>query len=333
VITLFTCPKPFRGHEGVIQRNALRSWLLCVPGGELLLLGNEDGVADTARELGAVHLPDVVRNDLGTPLLSSVFSNAQRAASRPVLAYLNADIILLGDLPDAVRRCRRFRRFLLVGRRTDLDVQASVAFGDPLWREELGRRAKNEGRLHFIRGIDYFVFRKGSLGAIPPFAVGRPAWDNWLVAHALRRRFAVVDLTATVTAIHQNHAFAHVREGTGDRWEGREAEQNRSLAGPDDCDLLDCNYRLAGGRLSVTRSPDHVQRRMWRLQGERPALWNSLMSWKVRHALCFMFPEIAIARAPTLQSAKREWSVQRGGCRGVQRADPRGPKAYGREAE
>lgn len=31
MITLFTTAKPFRGHDGIIQRNALRSWTLLRP--------------------------------------------------------------------------------------------------------------------------------------------------------------------------------------------------------------------------------------------------------------------------------------------------------------
>jgi hypothetical protein len=297
VITIFACPKPFRGHEAVIQRNALRSWVERVPGAEVLLFGNEEGTAETAKEFGFSHVPDVARNALGTPLLSSVYAGAEGTARHPVLAYLNADVVLLGGLPEAVRLCGRFRRFLLVGRRTDLDVPDPIEFRDPDWDGKLRQRAQKEGSLHSVRGIDYVVFRKGTLGGIPPFALGRPAWDNWLVASARHRRFAVVDLTAAVMAVHQNHGYAHVKEGAGVKWEGREAEENRTLAGGRDCDLLDCSHLLAAGRVSVARTPEHVERRMWRLQRQRPALWRMLACWKLRHAACFLLPHVAFAPA------------------------------------
>lgn len=35
----FTTAKPFVGHNGVIQRNALRSWTLLHPGVEVILFG------------------------------------------------------------------------------------------------------------------------------------------------------------------------------------------------------------------------------------------------------------------------------------------------------
>jgi len=50
MITFFTTPKPFRGHIGVIQRNAIHSWKLVHPEAEVILFGNEEGAAEVARE-------------------------------------------------------------------------------------------------------------------------------------------------------------------------------------------------------------------------------------------------------------------------------------------
>ena len=41
MITIFSTPKPFRGHIGVIQRNALKSWTLLHPDVEMILFGDE----------------------------------------------------------------------------------------------------------------------------------------------------------------------------------------------------------------------------------------------------------------------------------------------------
>ena len=41
MLTLFTIPKVFRGHIGVIQRNAIKSWTLLRPACEVVLLGDE----------------------------------------------------------------------------------------------------------------------------------------------------------------------------------------------------------------------------------------------------------------------------------------------------
>ena len=78
LLTLFTAPKPFTDpHIDTIQRNALRSWLQ-LPDVEVLVVGQEPGLAETADELGLKHLPAVARNQWGTPLVSSIFDLARR---------------------------------------------------------------------------------------------------------------------------------------------------------------------------------------------------------------------------------------------------------------
>ena len=48
MLTLFSTPKPFRGHIAVIQTNAIRSWLELEPACEVILFGDEEGTAEVA---------------------------------------------------------------------------------------------------------------------------------------------------------------------------------------------------------------------------------------------------------------------------------------------
>ncbi len=97
MLTIFTVPKPFRGHIGVIQTNAIQSWVLLRPECETILFGNEEGTAEVASMFGIRHFPDIERNEYGTPLVSSVFGIAQDIASHQLLCYVNADIMLTSD--------------------------------------------------------------------------------------------------------------------------------------------------------------------------------------------------------------------------------------------
>ena len=83
MLTIFSCPKPFRGHVDITQKNAIRSWLFLDPRPDVILLGNDEGVGETARELGVRHIPDVECNEFGTPLLSSIFEEARKGLIRP----------------------------------------------------------------------------------------------------------------------------------------------------------------------------------------------------------------------------------------------------------
>ena len=245
MITLFTTPKPFRGHIATIQRNAIQSWLRLRPPCEILVLGDDEGTADVAAEFGLRHIPAIARNEYGTPLLDSIFESAQASASYPLLAYLNADIILLSDFVSAAQRIP-FRRFVMVGRRWDLDLNRALDFSHPGWEADLRAHLAERGVLHGIKGMDYFVFPAGLWGSIPSFAIGRPAWDNWMIYRAYTLGIAVVDATSAITAVHQTHDYAHVPAGTGQTWEGPEARRNRALAGnlKYNFNLADANWRL-----------------------------------------------------------------------------------------
>lgn len=230
MLTIFTTPKPFTGHNGVIQTNAIRSWLALKPTPEILVLGNDEGVAEVCAKFGLRHLPKVECNEYGTPLVSSLFSLAQETASRDILCYVNADIILLSDFLPAIRQVKA-QSYLIIGQRWDLDVNEPIDFASPDWEERLLERVRKEGRLHPVTGIDYFVFPRGLYSRIPPFAIGRTGWDNWLVYQARKSKAYLIDATSAITAIHQNHDYSHhPGEDTG-VWKGQEAIRNTELMG------------------------------------------------------------------------------------------------------
>jgi hypothetical protein len=230
-ITLFSVPKPFRGHIGVIQRNAIASWLRLDPNCEVVLFGDEEGTDEAARELGVRHVPTVVRNEFGTPLLNSVFDQVGALAREGALCYVNSDIVLLDDFVPALRRVQARRsRYLMIGECWDSRLDSTVDFDDGRWRDRV-RELVTTGRLRGKWGIDYFAFPSGLYGKVPPFAIGRAWFDNWLVWRARELGAAVVDATPAVTAIHQLHDYAHVSGGQDWAYKGPEATENLRIAG------------------------------------------------------------------------------------------------------
>jgi hypothetical protein len=231
VLAFLTIPKPFTGHIGVIQRNALRSWRRVAPDAEIFVCGDEPGAREAAEEVGARFVPDVERNEYGTPLLGSTFRRIAAEATQELLAYVNGDIVLLPDVMEALRRVE-VRPFLLVSRRWNVDVTEPLDVGDPAWADSLRARARASGELYRRDAIDLFVFpRRSPLVDLPPFAVGRPGWDNYFIFRARQLGIAVVDASEAVTLVHQNHGYGHVPAASGDRWEGPEARRNRVLMG------------------------------------------------------------------------------------------------------
>jgi hypothetical protein len=237
MLTIFTIPKPFTGGIGTIQLNALRSWTLLEPSCQVILCGDEIGVEDAAAKFGVGHISGIHLNDYGTPLLNSAFERVVEIARFPLICYVNADIILFNDLIEAIRRIR-FPEYLMIGERHNLDLDESLDFEDPDWSPRLRNLARSAGSLatHFF--LDYFVFTpNGLLEILPPFAVGRPRWDNWFVYHARELGVPVIDASRRVLAIHQNHDYSHIPHkelqscgGSEAQWEGPEARKNRELS-------------------------------------------------------------------------------------------------------
>jgi len=269
MLTIFTTPKPFRGHFGVIQRNAIRSWQRLQPPCEILLLGDDDGTGEVAKELSVRHIPHLDRNRYGTPLLNSIFQQAEQAATSPYLAYVNADIILMSDFLPAVRKvATELPRFLLVGRRWDLDIRAPLDFSDG-WEVRLRSQIAGRGKFHGHSGIDYFVFSPGLWGGIPPFAIGRTVWDNWLIWMATSQKAIVIELTEVVTVVHQDHDYSHIPGAAKDAREGPEAKQNLALAGGyvHAFTLWDAKYQLTRSGIRRRVTPYHFYRHLVTLSG------------------------------------------------------------------
>jgi hypothetical protein len=233
MLTFFTTAKPFRGHDGIIQRNALKSWTLLRPSVEVILFGDEEGAAKTAAELELRHEPQVERNEFGTKRLDTIFWRAQKIARHEVLCYVNCDILLMQDFCDAVKRVRAtHEKFLMVGRRWDTEIGECLDFESKDWEARLRNQVLREGRRRTPEWIDYFVFTRGLYGAdMPPFVIGRVFWDNWLVWKVLDSKCPVVDASALVMAVHQNHDYGYHPQGKQGVFHDAEAGRNHELAG------------------------------------------------------------------------------------------------------
>src|SRR3990172_10871527 len=133
-LTIFTAPKPFSDpHVARLQRNAIRSWLALGPEVEVLMIGDEAGMAVAATELGVVHLRDVDRHENGTPLVRSIFDLARKHSQSPYFAYVNADILLFADLLEATRQSANGSRpFLIIGQPLDLEGEEALHIPPPL---------------------------------------------------------------------------------------------------------------------------------------------------------------------------------------------------------
>jgi len=251
LITLFSAPKPFTDpHIAVIQRNALHSWTL-LPEVEIILLGNEEGLPQAAKEFNVKHIPNVKCNENGTPLISSMFELARQNAHGELLCIVNADMLLMPDLVEAAKQVMKLKdQFVLLSRRWDYDITRPIEFAGN-WEDRLRTTVHGQGILHRPAGSDTFLFPKTCYQDIPDFAIGRAGWDNWMIYKARMEKWPVIDCTPSVMIVHQNHDYAHLPDAKP-HYEHPDTDKNILLAGGQAnirYTILDSTYQLDNGKL------------------------------------------------------------------------------------
>ena len=262
LLTLFSAPKPFTDpHIATIQRNAIKSWTL-LPDVEVIMLGEETGLAKAARDLGVKHLPNVSSNASGTPLISSMFQLARENSDSDLLCIINADMILMDDfvrmamessslLLERRRRAAGLHNFVLLSQRWDLDITQPLEFTEG-WQNRLSTMIQRQGQLHRPAGSDFFLFPRSAYTDVPAFTIGRAGWDNWMIYKARKEKWPVIDCTPSVRIVHQNHDYSHLPGGKP-HYEHPDTNENIRLAGGQAnirYTILDSTHQLVGGKLT-----------------------------------------------------------------------------------
>lgn len=234
LVTLFSVPKPFDGLASIHQCNAVASWMALGPSVDIVLLGDEPGVAENARALGVRHVPRLARNHLGTPLISSAFELAREHSTAPYLMYCNCDVILTGNTLQTIKGLAMTQladRFVAFGNRIDVTLNEKISVAEPVEFDTSIARLAREGQRSTLVCKEYFIFPRHLLSEVPPFAIGRGNWDNWIVYSCRKCGIPVINVSDTLTAIHQRHDYRH---NTSNRFKsyvsGEEARENEILA-------------------------------------------------------------------------------------------------------
>jgi len=257
MITFFSVPKAFKGHIGVIQTNAIESWLKLNPCPEIILLGNDEGVAEVCQKYALRHIPDLKYHpEWRAPLLDDIIGSAKKKANFNNLCFIHTDIILFQDFLEAFQlTSNRFEKYLMVSSRWNMNIDKRLDLSSEKERHSLRQSALAENDMYPSGGSDFFAFPKQLFKSIPPFLLGRGYWDNWMMYQALKEGAALVDTTSDVVALHQNHDYAHIDgvnigERNTDRvFKAQQGNYNLFLAGGQKnvYNNYDADYVLRGG--------------------------------------------------------------------------------------
>ena len=207
MITILTTPKPSTSKAKLDFVNALRNWRALTPTPQVLVFGGEE---DLITRNGGVYVEGVRATDRGLPYMDAVFATGRKMAEFDTMMLTSDHLMFMPGLMEAVARVEeKFDTFLAVGQRHDIDISKFINYDNRDWSEELFEYVA-DGRLHGPSAKDYMILSKNFPLKIPPFILGRPWYDTWLVVAALNAGIPVVDLSRTVIAAHPNHDYSQI---------------------------------------------------------------------------------------------------------------------------
>lgn len=149
---------------------------------------------------GIINHHRIETNPFGTPTLVSLLEQvALDCPHAPLIAYANADILFDDRMLPTVDGLLAWNQtgMLAVGHRLNHNLEGSISIRDinKLASEKFSSVAQ-----------DYFIVSRDVINIwrreLPPYVIGRRAYDNALVDWAYHNA-KLVDLTETVTALHQ----------------------------------------------------------------------------------------------------------------------------------
>jgi hypothetical protein len=169
-------------------------------------------------------------NPSGLPYLKDMYYYAAKLnPGYHYYGYSNGDILysaeLISSLTAVAKEESHLNATMVIGRRTDLYVNGSLfKFRD------IELQGKLRGKLHPSAGIDYFFIARNVFPwkCVPDLVIGRPGFDNFMVALAVQTGVSVVDATNTLVALHQTDL-----EGIGSGHRHPDNMVNRDVIGDD----------------------------------------------------------------------------------------------------
>lgn len=259
MITLLTTTKDFSEHSGIIQLNAIKSWLSSKFPLEIIIFGRSKGVEKLPSDSRLKIIDKIKQSENGPPFVNHMFAEANNLTHNPVLCYVNADILLPDKFFQTVSILHKklHKNYLLVGERIDSDVTAELNFITN-WETDFVNEYKKSFKIHPPHGSDIFVFPRGQyhLGNMPDLLVGRGAWDNWMIFDGLKNKIKVVDISNTVRVYHQNHDYSHKKIYRADYLDPEVIFNLKNISKGTSglFNLLACNYVYEKARLKKNYS-------------------------------------------------------------------------------
>ena len=206
-IVIISTFKPFLDEFKIEQINALKSWkrLSCKP--KIVIVGDDMGVKEVCESENVVRVPNVQKNENGTPLVGDIFEQGWKHANDDdICVFVNGDIILNDSLGVVLERFvkeypnHRDLKYLLTSQRFDWYNFREINFDNQDWEEDINKGI--EGEYSLPTAGDIFIHRKNTI-KIPPSGIAKMSYDSWIIAHANKYFDVTINATSVLKIYHQ----------------------------------------------------------------------------------------------------------------------------------
>ena len=210
--TMFTtfCDDPAKEQ---IYLNTIKNWAFFKPDIQPILYinQNQEKLINSAKQQGWLVYPIPGKNGYGTPYLKAMFFHAMNVSNSFIHGYCNGDILFEEGLLQTMKMIHKVRKSyvtsLVIGVRRNVNISNTDMSTLYLFDNVRNTYVKHRPRSAMADAEDYFFFARASLFSwktIKDVVVGRPGYDNYLVAEAHKHKaVSVVDASRTVLAFHQ----------------------------------------------------------------------------------------------------------------------------------
>lgn len=206
ILTLFTT-WVYEKEKFKINNRTLFNWK-SLPYVKLVVFTNSTVVKYYSEQAGFEVLP-IIKEASGAPVLPAMFVTVMKKFASEFYAFANGDILFTGSLVDTLEhihcnleQSRRQNGLLVVGRRYNIPAQLVSDEVATSW-EQLDYISKS-GSLFQADAEDYFITDKSyPWHDFLPVAIGRRAYDNWVVAYSRYHNITVIDASESIQCLHQ----------------------------------------------------------------------------------------------------------------------------------
>ena len=140
----------------------------------------------------------------GVPFLKDMFKDIQKNHESTFYGYMNGDILFDQRLVETLSAVKQYfhlvRNILVTGRRINYKMR-----GEKIDKLDQVVHMSVNGTLFAPNAEDYFITTYNGFPwpVLKDVVIGKPAYDNYVVAMGIQNNATVIDATKTVMALHQ----------------------------------------------------------------------------------------------------------------------------------